>query len=203
MPGPTIAGLSLTESPDRWRELGFAVALDDVCRVGAIELALGAAGEGGLVGWALTGPPHGDVDGIPTAYRAAPAGSAPAHVNGATRVDHVVLVSPDVARTLGVLLDVGMRPRHQRAAGSLLRPMRQVFFRHGEAVVELVGPSEREGDGPARLWGVTFAVTDLDACAALRGAQLGPVHAAVQPGRRIASVVREAGLRLGVAFMDA
>jgi hypothetical protein len=45
-------------------------------------------------------------------------------------------------------------------------------------------------------------VADLDACAALLGGRLGEVRDAVQPGRRIATIRREAGLGVPVALIS-
>ena len=45
--------------------------------------------------------------------------------------------------------------------------MRQTFFRLGPVILELVGPPQPDGDGPARFWGIAFTVADLDATAAL------------------------------------
>jgi hypothetical protein len=56
--------------------------------------------------------------------------------------------------------------------------------------------------GPARFWGITFAVADLDAAAALLGDRLGSIRDAVQPGRRIATIRREAGVGLPVALIS-
>lgn len=67
----------------------------------------------------------------------------------------------------------------------------------GPCLLELGGPAP----GDARLWGLTLAVEDLDAAAALLGDRLGHVKDAVQPGRRIATVRREAGLSVPVALM--
>ncbi len=59
------------------------------------------------------------------------------------------------------------------------------------------GPS----DGSVRFWGLTLVVSDLDAAAARLGSRLGAVKDAVQPGRRIATVRREAGLSVPLALM--
>lgn len=92
--------------------------------------------------------------------------------------------------------------RREREAGTPERPLRQGFFRHGEAILEVVGPAEAHGDAPARLWGVTLEVADLDACAELLGERLGRVSDAVQPGRRIATVRPAAGLTVPLALMS-
>jgi hypothetical protein len=57
--------------------------------------------------------------------------------------------------------------------------------------------------GPARFWGITFAVGDLDEAARTLGDRLGSIRDAVQPGRRIATIRREAELGLPVALISA
>jgi hypothetical protein len=69
-------------------------------------------------------------------------------------------------------------------------------------ILEVVEHSRVE-PGPARFWGITFAVADLDACAELLGERLGSIRDAVQPGRRIATVRESAGLGLPVALITA
>ena len=81
-------------------------------------------------------------------------------------------------------------------------PLRQGFFRLGEVILEVVEHARIE-DGPARFWGITFAVRDLEAAAHLLGDRLGSIRDAVQPGRRIATVRREAELGLPVALISA
>ncbi|HKG35840.1 MAG TPA: hypothetical protein VKA89_05320, partial [Solirubrobacterales bacterium] len=61
----------------------------------------------------------------------------------------------------------------------------------------------RRADGPAAFWGITLAVEDLDGCARALGDRLGEVHDAIQPGRRIASLRRSAGLGVPVALISA
>jgi hypothetical protein len=53
-----------------------------------------------------------------------------------------------------------------------------------------------------RFWGLTLVVDDLDAAAARLGDRVGPVKDAVQKGRRIATLRREAGLGVPVALMS-
>ena len=49
-----------------------------------------------------------------------------------------------------------------------------------------------EPDAPARFWGITAVVSDIDAAAVVLGERLGRIKDAVQPGRRIATVRSEA-----------
>jgi len=77
-----------------------------------------------------------------------------------------------------------------------------VFFRLGEVILEVVGSPGATGDGPSSLWGITFAVADLDALVA--GAEpglFGAPRAAVQEGRRIVTVTKAAGLSVALAFI--
>jgi hypothetical protein len=59
-------------------------------------------------------------------------------------------------------------------------------------------------DERARFYGIAVTVRDLDRCAALLGDALGPIGAAVQPGRRIATLRGDrVGLPVPIAFMSA
>lgn len=213
VPGPAVAALDLALDAAGWRALGFTVDEDGGCRIGATVLRLtGPAGAGAplLPGWELrvpAGAPGGGglavIDGLPTRWTDVPPGPAGAHPNTATSVDHVVVRTPDTGRTFAALQDAGMQLRRERTAGTGSRALRQGFFRHGEAIVEVVGPLQGAGDGPATLWGITVLAADLDAAVALLGDRAGGVRDAVQPGRRIVTVRAEATGGLPLAFMDA
>jgi hypothetical protein len=108
-----------------------------------------------------------------------------------------VAFTPDLDRTVGALEAAGLECRRIRQVpGS---EVRQAFFVLETALLEVGGPL---GDaGPARFWGITLVVDDLDHAAAVLGERLGPAKDAVQPGRRIATVRKRAGLGLPVALM--
>jgi hypothetical protein len=206
MPGPTVVALRIAGPVDPWREAGFAVADDGRCRIGGVELRLGAPGDRGIVGWTLSGDHPdvaADVAGIPTEWSEPLPAGGEAHPNTAASVDHVVVRTPNASATFEALQTAGMVLRRERVAGEGERQIRQGFFRHGEAIVEVVGPEPPLAPGPSSLWGVTVTVADLDACAALLGPRLGAVHDAVQPGWRIATIDRAAGLGVPVAVMSA
>lgn len=204
---PTLVGLTVQDDPERWRRLGFDVAGDGTCQVGAVRLELVAPAGGdhhAVVGWSFDGL-RGDamgIDGIPTAA-APPPGDAPAHPNGVTSLDHVVVTTPDVDRTVAALGAAGLRALRERATEAGGRPMRQVFLRPGEAIVEVVGPPAPAGSGRARFFGLAFTVADLEATADLLGDALGPAKDAVQQGRRIATVRSGGAPGVPVAFMSA
>lgn len=207
MDRPRLLELRLAADPAAWRAVGFAVDAGGRCRVGATDLVLGgvpAEGEG-LVGWTLSGaiPADDGIDGLPTRVVPAPPerSGAAAHANGAIGVDHVVVMTPDLARTLEAFDAAGLELRRVRDAGTAERPLRQAFLPLADALVEVVGPPEPAGEGAARFWGLTLVVEDLDATAARLGSALGEVRDAVQPGRRIATFRRDARLGLPVALM--
>ena len=205
--------------------MGFTVDGTGNCLIGGVRIVL-EGGDQGLCAWSLDGiESGGGIDGLAT-HRAPFGASGPgqaaseggtdpttavagAHPNGVLTIDHVVVTSPDPDRTIRALQAVGLEPRRTRQHGA----MRQTFFRLGPVILELVGPlagpedqQQRApapgGDGPARFWGIAFTVADLDATARLLGDRLGGVKDAVQPGRRIASLRKEAGLAVPVAFMS-
>jgi hypothetical protein len=221
-----IAEILVVDEPDAWRDAGFAVGDDGVCRVGTVAVRVVPRATGGrragIAGWTLAGlvglaaaggPAGGTIDGLPTAAGEVadpPDGPPTAHPNGCTSIDHVVAMTPDLDRTTAALAAAGLEARRTREAGTgpdgVTRLQR--FFRLGEVILELVGPAApppgaagEGGDRPARFWGLAHTVADLDATAARLGDRLSPPRDAVQPGRRIASLRREAGLAVPTAFL--
>jgi hypothetical protein len=117
------------------------------------------------------------------------------------RIDHVVVNTPDLARTFAALGEAGLDLRRVREHSETLH---QGFFRMGEVILEVIGPPEPAGEEPARFWGLVAAVPDVDELVA--GAEpglFGEPRAAVQQGRRIVTVAREAGLSVPLAFLTA
>jgi catechol 2,3-dioxygenase-like lactoylglutathione lyase family enzyme len=213
----TIAELEIADEPERWSALGFAVE-DDRCRIGAVDLRFAGREAGrGLVRWQLRellahdGDPGAepDLDGLPTARAAAsePPSPAPAHPNGISAIDHVVAISPDLDRTTATLRRAGLDLRRIREQPTPAGAPRQAFFRLGAEILEVVQePQEiaaRAGgrDRSAFFWGIALRCADLDATVAGLGDHVSEIRDAVQPGRRIASVRRVAGLALPVALM--
>ena len=192
---PRLTGLTAGGTPAAWAELGFAVDGEAIA-VGEVLLSFDPDAPAGLAGWSWD-TLQGDLDGVPTAAAPAPP-AGPAHPNGVAALDHVVLATPDLDRTRSALDAAGLDFRRERDAGDL----RQAFYVAGPLLVEVAGPArDPDGIGPARLWGLTAVVDDLGALAARLGDRLGPAREAVQPGRSIATLRREAGLGVPLAFM--
>ncbi len=203
---PTIDVLTIAADPDRWVDAGFHLDADGTCRAGRVRLAIGAVPgvTRGIVAWSLHGlDAAGAVDGLLTMDSDRGPAEPADHPNGVRSIDHLVVATPDIVRTVEALAGIGLEPRRTREFGTPLSPRRQVFFRLGEVILEVVGPGRPEGAGPAVFWGVAFTVADLEATAGHLGDLLGGVKSAVQPGRRIATLRREAGLGTRVAFMSA
>lgn len=209
----TIDELTVADEPAAWAELGFAVE-GDTCVVGAVRIRLAGRDAGkGLVGWALCGldgDPGTDVidlDGLRTTRSDRKPPPAPAvHPNGITALDHVVAISSDLDRTVAALQGASLDLRRVREEPTPAGAPRQAFFRLGAEILEVVQapPDAIErtgGDRPAFFWGLAFVAPDLEATVARLGEHAGEARDAVQPGRRIATLRRSAGLALPVALM--
>lgn len=189
---PSIDALDIADEPAAWSALGFDVA-GGACRVSRVDLRFAGTGpKRGIVGWTLGTEAAGE--------------PAPEHPNGVVRVDHVVMLSPDLDRTVGELESQGFDLRRRREGPTPGGSTRQAFFRAGEPILEVVQAPEgtsvaRDPDGDARLWGLAFLVEDMDGAARSLGDLLGRPREAVQPGRRIATIRPEAGLGPAVALM--
>lgn len=224
----TVEEFEVADPADAWARAGFSVSADAVCRIGGVGIRLVGRGDGaapaatsgtgaapaatshagtGIVGWSLRGLPAGpvdDLDGVPTARSPGPAAALAAHPNGVIAIDHVVLLSPDLVRTVASLAAVGLEPRRERDGELGGRPIRQIFYRLGEVIVEVVGAPGTAADGPSALWGLTYVVADIEATVAFLGDRTSPVKDAVQPGRRITTLRHDAfGMSVRTALISA
>ena len=152
------------------------------------------------MGWVLRDLATNELDGLATRASEGAGTLGAEHPNTCVGVDHVVVLTPDLERTGAALAAAGAPFRRVREAGGEDRPLRQGFVRLGPAILEAVQSPDAPA-GPASFWGLTFVVADLDRAGFLLGPRLGPARDAVQPGRRIATVRRDAGLGLPVALM--
>lgn len=162
------------------------------------------------MGWVLRGVSSVELDGLPTAAadeEPAPA-DGPVHPNGVTTLDHVVAITPALDRTVAALQAAGLDLRRIREEPTPAGAPRQAFFRLGPVILEVIqAPQDaiEQGGGPDRpafFWGLAFRTDDIDATVARIGSEhaSGP-RPAVQPGRRIATLRRSAGLGIPVALM--
>jgi hypothetical protein len=206
---PTIDELLIADEPERWSALGFAV-VDRCCQVGTVRLRLiGASGGRGIVGWSLRAITSVDLDGLATTRSESPVPvTAAPHPNGVRAVDHVVVMSPALDRSVRALQAAGLTLRRIRELPTPAGAPRQAFFRLGDEILEVIQEPDQvveqrgPGDRAARLWGLALIAEDLDRAVERLGSHASPAHPAVQPGRRIATLRRSAGLAIPVALMN-
>jgi catechol 2,3-dioxygenase-like lactoylglutathione lyase family enzyme len=205
--GAMLEELTVADSPQAWWECGFAVEGEESV-VGDTRIRFTPQdGARGLVRWSLRGAGSLDLDGLATVAGDRPtSGDAPPHSNGVTGLDHVVAISPDLDRTVTALVAAGLDLRRIREEPTPVGAPRQAFFRLGSTILEVVQepPEATErlgGDRPAFFWGLAFLAPDLERTVAFLGDRAGEIRPAVQPGRQIATLRREAGLSVPVALM--
>jgi hypothetical protein len=204
---PALDELTIADPPEAWRASGFEPD-GDLLEVGSVRLRLAGPGSGrGIVGWSLRDLDATELDGLPAAASERPPPAGAPQPNGVITVDHLVAFTPDLDRTTAALREAGLDFRRLRDEPTPGGAPRQAFFRLGEVILEVVQAPEgtriaADRIGPLRLWGISFGVKDLDATARFLADKLGEPRDAVQPGRRIATLRREAGLGPAVAFMS-
>ncbi|HEX5713312.1 MAG TPA: hypothetical protein VFX85_08380 [Solirubrobacterales bacterium] len=204
----TVDELVVADPPEAWAGLGFAVE-DDTCVLGEVRVRLASREAGkGLAGWSLRGAESTELDGLPTARsEREPPAAAPVHPNGIGAIDHVVAITPALERTVAALDAAGLDLRRIREEPTPAGAPRQAFFRLGPTILEVVQEPEEAiergggADRPAFFWGLAFVAADLEATVAGLGEHVSEVREAIQPGRRIATLRRSAGLSLPVALM--
>ena len=224
-----LVQLRVADDPATWGSLGFVVDGDAVT-IGATTIVFaGAAAGKGILSWALRaddGSVLGAVEGLGSDSDAETANGETAdvetagdlrrqdHVNGVVAIDHVVVSTPDLERTVRSFEAVGLECRRRRegaAYGS--QKMRQAFFWLGDpdggidqkVILELVGPEvldPAKADDPARFFGLALTVRDLDSTAAFFGDLMKPPVEAVQSGRRISTISSRGGSSVAIALMS-
>jgi catechol 2,3-dioxygenase-like lactoylglutathione lyase family enzyme len=219
----TLDELTIADAPEAWRDCGFEVAGEE-CVVGKVRIRFAPReGARGIVGWSLRRLESTDLDGLPTSRSEGSdtqlfphTGNScvsssdievNAHPNGVSGLDHVVAISSDLDRTVAALQAAGLDLRRIREEPTPAGAPRQAFFRVGEPILEVVqeptaATARSGGDRPAFFWGLAFVAPDLDETVAFLGERASESRPAVQPGRRIATLRRSAGLGLPVALMS-
>jgi hypothetical protein len=198
-----------------WRDLGFVIAPHSghqhtvIAGVRFVFSGVDSASpeSRGLIGWGFD-PVSVErfdtasvVDSIPTRF-AEPASENFAHAFAVESIDHVVIMTPSLDRTCGVIeSSLGLPLKRIREVGG---GVRQGFHRAGPVILEVVERPDIASDEPARLWGLVFVVNDLDAAVERLGPDvIGAPRDAVQAGRRIATLRSGAGLGVPLALMSA
>lgn len=196
-----LASIGLTGEVGPWAALGFVPDGSGRIRLanGALEFGWDVPGLSVEPGDGEQGPTS-PVDGLVVAIDRSTGGMV--QRNGAVELDHIVVMTDSIARTSEAIhAGLGLEQRRVRETPDV----RQAFHRFVDqgttrgCIVELV---EDERAQVPTIWGVVVIVADLDALASGASGLVGSPRPAVQPGRRIATVRRKAGLTTAVAFMD-
>jgi hypothetical protein len=209
-PGPALAALTIADDALGWAAAGFAVDADSTSRLGGVVVTCAGPHAGrGVTSLALRGlapDAPSDLDGMPVVATDDPPAEPATHPNTAIGIDHVVLLTDDLDRTVAAAeaLGLSLRRRRDGDAGSG-EAVRQAFFRAGEVILEVVAPADppAEPRPGVRSFGLAVVATDLEAAGRLLGEGLGTPKDAVQAGRRIATVRgRVVGLGTPLALMS-
>lgn len=211
-----LRSVTIGDGPDAWAPFGPAAASGHGTKpapagsrlnVGGVQFHLAGAhaGRGVLsLGFEGLAPMRVELDGI--AVHAAGGDAAPTSPV-LDVLDHVVVRTPSLDRTIAALVDAGLELRRIREVDLGGEASAQAFFVAGTAVLEVVGrrdASEHEGTGsePARIWGLAFVVSDTRAATKVLGDYIGQWRPAVQEARQIATVRTEAmDISTSVALM--
>ncbi len=195
---PELAELVIADPPEQWRELGFEVDDQGHMDIGGVRVRLGGEGSG-ITAWSLMRVnAMGSIDGLPSPVpRVLHPPPFKTHPNGATGIDHVVILTSSLDRTAAAFGRAGVELKriHQSERG------RMGFRRLGPAVLEIVQRDELESDG-AIFWGLAVVVISVDDIAERLGDRLGPIKQATQEGRRIATLRADTGVTVPLAFMS-
>ncbi|HYZ28399.1 MAG TPA: hypothetical protein VE570_05025 [Thermoleophilaceae bacterium] len=200
----TVDELVVADPPELWEELGFRIA-DDCCDIGTVRVRLDSRAGKRIARWTLRDLTTDDLDGLATTISSSDGrATAGPHPNGVVAIDHVVAFSPDLDRTVAKLQAAGLDLRRVREEPTPAGAPRQAFFRLGEVILECVqlpDSPELDRSRSARLWGLALRTSDMEATAVYLGDRLGEPRPAVQAGRTIATLRREAGSTVPLAFM--
>lgn len=200
--------MTVTDDPDAWRQAGFTLldTPEPLVDLGGIFVAFDAEAPS-PISWTFDGlsSDSDDLDGIATMQRPNPYdASEVSNSNGVVHLDHVVMMSPSLPRTVPTLEAAGFEVRRRR---DIPQGRQQVFLWAGLSIIELVGVLDADEnlsveEHPSSLWGLAMSTSDIDTAAETLGDLVGGIKDAVQTGRRIATVrTSELGITPTIALL--
>ncbi|OPX15288.1 VOC family protein [Gordonia sp. i37] len=138
--------------------------------------------------WHVDTLPFGVTPADPVADRGLTV-SAPEVAADIAGIDHLVFSSPDrnhAVALFGATLGLDFRLDRRVVDG-----LRQLFFRRGDLVVEVVVPDSAPADEPIRLWGIAWGSTDIGATHRRltdAGVGISEVRDGRKPGTKVATI---------------
>jgi hypothetical protein len=195
---PELAELVIADPPERWRELGFEIDGKGHMDIGGVRVRLSGEGKG-ITAWSLMRVnAMGSIDGLPSPVpRVLYPPPFKTHPNGATGIDHVVVLSSNLERTAGAFARAGIELERIEESERGRVGLRRL----GPAILEVVQRDDLERD-EAVFSGLAVVVISIDDIATRLGDRLGPITQATQQGRRIATLRAGAGITVPLAFMS-
>ena len=198
---PELRTLLVGDNPQGWEAAGFQV-VNNTTTIGTINLRFVGGDKPGVTGMVFTDLTDGSIDGLVATATAAGPAEPIEHPNRVSRMDHVVVMTPDIERTISALEAAGFEQRRTRDIPGAEPPRRQVFLWAGETILEVVGPVTPTGTGPASIWGLALTTDDMTAAVSALEDRMTAPKPAVQPGREIATVkTKDLGVSLALALM--
>ncbi|KAJ3170487.1 hypothetical protein HK101_011333 [Irineochytrium annulatum] len=204
-----LSAITVSEDPSALEAAGFGRAADEMVRIGDVLVTFERAGASppGIVSWTFERDDGSDVattiHGLPTRIvRRRPDWPSSLNANGAQRLDHLVVMTPDLGAAISHLeaapLNLTLKRRMERG------PARFAFFRAGSVIIEVVQIGEA-GPGDASFWGFTVEVVDLAATTAFLGVgnYSGPRRAYQGKNKEIITLRHKLfGLGTNIAFIS-
>ncbi|KAJ3009360.1 UNVERIFIED_CONTAM: hypothetical protein HDU68_002739 [Siphonaria sp. JEL0065] len=220
-----LVQLFIADSAAAWTSAGFHVSPNNIVTVGNITITLlgndNWNGKGGIVAWAFEArndPVHADtvllldslhtqiINPLTTASSCNNATTTPPviHPNRVVGIDHIVITSPNLLKTVAVFATLGLRPKR------IVGDHQMIFFKSGDVVIELIHGIPQFSNVEAqvlketRFWGITFTTSDFDETVRVLGPLVKTPKDAVQGrGRRIVTLIHQnAGISVNTAFVS-
>ena len=212
-PPNQLLQLTVSGESDAWRSVGFELSKStdgrELCRVGEVQILFEENLLQNGIWRATTQDVHGEIDSLEFGEAAVSLSSdkdnlvPSTHPNGVSRIDHLVVTTPDCDRTTAALEANGILVRRVRTFGVAGSEIRQTFFWLGDVILELVGPETIESEGPALFWGLAFISENIHKTVDYLGDACTPLKPAIQPGRKITTIkTRDVGIHSSLAVMS-
>lgn len=186
--------MEVADAPEAWQKAGFGV-VDDRIVLDGVEFRLNGSHHAeaddanrGIRGWHVDGMTDASLDGLALCEGPSVTPIDTEHPNGVSGIDHLVIATPNLPRTIAAFEDAGLEARRTRTFRLGETERQQTFFWAGSTIIEMVGVVGEQGTGPASFWGLALVSEDLDATAASLDGLISPPKDAIQPGRRIATI---------------
>lgn len=201
--------MEVADAPEAWQKAGFGV-VDDRIVLDGVEFRLSGSDHAevddanrGIRGWHVDGMTDASLDGLAACEGPSTGTSAEIeHPNGVSGIDHLVIATPNLPRTIAAFEDAGIEARRTRTFRLGDTERQQTFFWAGSTIIEMVGVVGEQGSGSASFWGLALVSEDLDATAASLDGLISPPKEAIQPGRRIATLdTRALNISVPIAVM--